>query len=65
MFTDPFKKWMNEVDAILVGYVGLEHDDLPDYRWSAEYMDGVSPKTAVEQYFFEYHDDFGFNPMKD
>lgn len=44
-----FEAWMDEVNAILVGAVGIESDDLPDWNYRDAYDDGADPRKVVHE----------------
>lgn len=46
-----FEAWMKKVDARINSLVGLDHDDLADWRWYDAWEDGYTPEDAVEEFF--------------
>lgn len=43
-----FEVWMSEVDAILVGSIGLSSSDLPDQAYRDLYDAGLTPQQTVD-----------------
>jgi hypothetical protein len=41
-------EWMDQVDAILVNLIGLDHSDCYDYTWEDAFDSGSSPSEAVD-----------------
>jgi hypothetical protein len=44
-----FAQWRGAVNAYVVRRVGLDCDDLPDWRYRDAYDDGMSPSRAASQ----------------
>lgn len=42
-----YKQFLKQVDYILLGKTGLDHQDLGDAMWMDEWEQGSSPATAV------------------
>lgn len=49
----PFADWLADVDRQLVKRVGHDHGALEDWPWNSEYMCGVSPHEAVDDWIAE------------
>jgi hypothetical protein len=52
----PLPEWLQKVDALLNGKLGMGMNDLPDYEYMIAYNCGESPKEAVRdavEYFRE------------
>ena len=43
----PFDAWMRQVDAVLIARAGLDHRDLPDRDWRADYDAAACARKAV------------------
>jgi len=59
-----FEEWKARVDEILLGWVGMKQDDLPDWLARDAYDDGLTPEEGAHQcledagYEFDEEDDY-------
>lgn len=52
------QKWFSTVDSLLVDFVGMCHDDIPDYNWMSLYSEGLDAEEAFEEWRQDL--DYGF-----
>ena len=49
MADEKFQAWLDSVDAIIKGRVGLSREDLPDIDYHSLFMAGRKPDAAAKQ----------------
>lgn len=51
-----FEQWKSEVNKWLIETVGVDSDDLEDYRWYDDYKEGIHPIVAAEDFLDQLED---------
>ena len=44
-----FTAWMAEVDKHILNAVGMDHNDLPDWRYRDAFEEGMAPVKAAKR----------------
>lgn len=52
----PFEAWFHKINRILIAFVGLGIEDLPDGPWADYHAAGMNPKQAIQAYAQDWDD---------
>lgn len=53
-----FRRWMKEVNRIIVGQTNMEVDDLPDWNYYDEFVGGTTPSVAAKRVIANAKEDY-------
>lgn len=48
-----FEEWKKAVDKLFMKYMHCTSDDVEDWLWFDDYLNGVSPDNAFDEWLFE------------